>query len=175
VNININKNDNLFTKGNHNLDKIMDLKMKIKQDLIVQDYVKVKNIANIKIENQEVIEGSDIPSKISSLLKELKQPFESDAKGKKATSGKKLNKNDNPNNVNSNNQTKNFTEYKYDIIMKNNLNNDENKHVSDEILQSQCKLLHMIKNPNTLICDKTKHCMDRLLNNGLVEKNQFQR
>jgi len=126
---------------------------------------------NIKIDDKYQEGNIDIPSKISELFKELN---EMEIKANNAIKSLQKNKKDIPSHVPEPTlNTKNFYEFKLNIMVRNKLN-DETKvlHDQHELLQNHTSLVRMIKNPKNLISEKTKTCMDRILSNGYVDKEK---
>ncbi len=131
--------------------------MQIKSELGGKDLTKLKATATHSHSN----EGIDISSKISTLFKELN---DMEAKSNKVLPCKKDYHGDKIN-------TKNINEFKLSVMIKNKLHDDKYRIDSNEIMQNQINLMKHIKNPNNLISERTKECMDRLLDNeGMVDK-----
>jgi hypothetical protein len=136
--------------------------MQIKTELGCDNHSNDNLRSKPAIKNNPDIEDKDISSKISALLRELND-MELKSNKLNPTLSKSKREEIPPN-------TKNINEFKLSIMVKNKLNDDVKKSFEPkECMQNNGKLLRIIKNPKTLISEKTKTCIDRLLHNGIVD------
>lgn len=165
----MNTNETFLSKNNTNIEKLLSLKMQIANELGGTDInFKIKGDRTLTLEDNKTF---DIPGKITSIYKELN---DMEDKANRASfslhnnKNKKLGKEEEI-------ITKSISEFKLSLMIKNKLNDEVKRPLDPNTLASnQNLLLRMIKNPNNHISEKTKSSMDRLLNNGFVDKDPVQ-
>lgn len=167
----MNTNETYITKNNklnnNTFEKMLELKMQIKNEFGIDTVTssnKSKLTDHVKSigKNQQEI---DIPNKINALFRELNDMEIKSNKESKNIKNDSYVKRDNDMN------TKNFNEFKLSVVVRNTLDERNKMKMQnlEEVNRNQVNsnLVRIIKNPKTLISDKTKICMDRLLNNGI--------